>query len=134
MQKGSRNIDSLATYGQIKYIMRLNYIDLPVYLGVRTGERVSLLVGVSPGYLISGKEFNDYGKFQAEDEHPFKSFDLEAFLGFRFQFTKRIFVDVRGAYSLLPIRENPGKELWYWRSNQFSNMLSTTIIYRLDFM
>ena len=38
MQKGSRNIDSLATDGQIKYIMRLNYIDLPVYLGIRTSE------------------------------------------------------------------------------------------------
>lgn len=134
MQKGSRNIDSLATYGQIKYIMRLNYVDLPVYLGIRTGERVSLLVGVSPGYLISGNEFNDYGKFQAVDQHSFKSFDLEAFLGFRFQFTKRVFVDVRGAYSLLPIRENPGKEIWYWRSNQFNNLLSTTILYRLDFM
>ncbi len=67
MQKGSRNIDSLATNGQIKYIMRLNYVDL------------------------------------------------------------------RGAYSLLPIREQPGDPLWYWKSNQFNNLLSTTILYRLDF-
>jgi len=56
MQKGSRNIDSLAIEGQIKYIMRLNYVDLPVYLGIRTSEKISLVIGVSPGYLLSGNE------------------------------------------------------------------------------
>ncbi len=133
MQKGSRNTDSLAVEGQIKYIMRLNYIDLPVYLGIRTSERISLLIGLSPGYLISGAEYNDYGKFAKADQHPFNSLDLQALLGFRFQFTRRLFVDVRGAYSLLPIREHPGNVLWYWRSNQFNNLLSTTVLYRLDF-
>lgn len=133
MQKGSRNIDSLATNGQIKYIMRLNYVDLPVYLGIRTSDRISLLLGLSPCYLISGTEYNDYGKFVAEDQNPFNAFDLEGFLGFRFQFTKRLYVDLRGAYSLLPIREQTGDALWYWKSNQFNNLLSTTILYRLDF-
>lgn len=132
-QKGSRNIDSLATNGQIKYIMRLNYIDLPVYMGIRTGEHISLLVGIVPGYLLSGNEYNDYGKFPIEDQHPFKSIDLQGFLGFRFQFTKRLFVDLRGAYSLLPIREQSGDALWYWKSNQFNNLLCTTVLYRLDF-
>jgi len=133
MQKGSRNIDSLATDGQIKYIMRLNYADLPVYLGIRTSERISLLVGVSPGYLISGREYNDYGKLTEQDQKAFSEFDLQGLLGFRFQFTKRLFVDLRGAYSVLPIRKQKGDPLWYWRSNQFNNLLSTTVLYRLDF-
>ena len=132
MQKGSRNIDSLATDGQIKYIMRLNYVDLPVYLGFRTSERISLLVGVSPGYLISGTEYNDYGKLTEEDRHPFDPLDLQVLLGFRFQITRRLFVDLRGAYSVLPIRAQPGDALWYWKSNQFNNLLSTTVLYRLD--
>jgi len=132
MQKGSRNIDSLATDGQIKYIMRLNYVDLPIYLGFRTSERISLLVGVSPGYLISGTEYNDYGKFVEEDQNPFSELDLQVLLGFRVQITRRIFVDLRGAYSVLPIRAQPGDALWYWKSNQFNNLLSTTVLYRLD--
>lgn len=132
-QKGSRNIDSLAIQGQIKYIMRLNYVDLPVYLGVRTSERISLLVGVSPGYLISGTEYNDYGKLTEQDQKAFSEFDLQGMLGFRFQFTKRLFVDLRGAYSVLPIRKQKGDPLWYWKSNQFNNLLSTTVLYRLDF-
>jgi len=132
-QKGSRNVDSLATDGQIKYIMRLNYAELPVYLGIRTSDRISFLGGLSFGYLISGTEYNDYGKFVSQDQHPFNAFDLEAMLGFRFQLNKRIFVDIRGAYSLLPIRDQAGSAVWYWRSNQFNNLLSTTLLYRLDF-
>lgn len=132
-QKGSRNVDSLAVEGQIKYIMRLNYAELPVYLGIRTSEKISFLFGASFGYLISGKEFNEYGPFLSQDQHPFNAFDLEAMLGFRFQVAKRIFVDLRGAYSMLPIRNQTGDALWYWRSNQFNNLLSTTLLYRLDF-
>lgn len=132
MQKGSRNIDSLAIQGQIKYIMRLNYVDLPVYLGIRTSDRISLLLGLSPGYLISGAEYNDYGKFGKEDQSSFNSLDLQGLLGFRIQITRRLFIDMRGAYSLLPIREQKGDALWYWKSNQFSNLLSTAILYRLD--
>ncbi len=132
-QKGSRNRDSLATEGQIKYIMRLNYVDLPVYLGVRTSDKISFFFGMSAGYLISGNEFNDYGKFPPEDQHEFNSIDYQGLFGFRFQFTKRLFVDLRGQYSVVPIRKQSGNALWYWKSNQFSNVLSTTVLYRLDF-
>jgi len=134
-QKGSRNIDSLATYdGQIKYIMRLNYAEMPVYLGIRTSEKTTFIAGASFGYLISGKEFNDYGEFPPEDQNPFNAFDLEAMIGFRFQITDRLFLDLRGAYSVLPIRQKINDaDLYYWRDNQFNNVLTTTVLYRLDF-
>lgn len=132
-QKGSRNIDSLAINDQIKYVMRLNYIDIPVYLGIRTNDRISVLLGLSPGFLISGNEYNDYGIFVEQDRHPFNEFDLEVLLGFRFKFSNRLSVDLRGAYSVLPIRDKPGIILSYWKKSQFNNLLSTTILYRLDF-
>jgi hypothetical protein len=133
-QKGSRNVDSLAIDGQIKYIMRLSYVEMPVYLGIRTSEKTSLIAGASFGYLISGKEFNDYGEFPPQDQHPFNAFDLEAILGFRFQITDRLFIDVRGAYSVIPIRERiENANLNERRYNQFNNLLSTTVLYRLDF-
>lgn len=133
MQKGSRNRDSLATDGQIKYIMRLNYVDLPVYLGIRTNDRTSVFFGISMGYLLSGNEYNDYGKFPVEDQHNFNPFDVQGLLGFRVRFTNRLSVDLRGNYSVIPIRKQQGNPLWYWKSNQFNNLLSTTVLYRLDF-
>jgi hypothetical protein len=133
-QKGSRNVDSLAMDGQIKYIMRLTYAEMPIYLWIRTSEKTSIIAGASFGYLISGKEFNDYGEFPPEDQHPFNSINLEAMIGFRFQITDRLFVDVRGAYSVMPIRDKINNaNLYYWRDNQFNNVLNTTLLYRLDF-
>lgn len=132
-QKGSRKNPNPKIGDQDKYIMRLNYIDLPVYLGVHTSERTSILAGVSAGYLMSGTEYDNYGKFQPEDQHAFNKFDYQGFLGFRFKMTERLSIDLRGAYSLVPIRPQPGTGLYYWISNQFSNVLNTTLLYRLDF-
>lgn len=133
IQKGSRNVDSLATDGQIKYVMRLNYVDMPVYLGIRNSEKISFVLGLSPGYMITGNEYNDYGKFVEADQKPFYRMDLQGLLGFRFQFTRKLMIEVRGAYSLRPIRKQAGDPLWYWKSNQFNNLLSTTAYYRIDF-
>ena len=131
-QKGSRNNPNPKT-GDLLYIMRLNYIDLPVYLGVHTSEKTSILGGVSAGYLMSGNEYDIDGKFPPENQHAFNNIDIQGFIGFRFQMTDRLSVDLRGAYSLMPIRDQPGVGLYYWRSNQFSNLLNTTLLYRLDF-
>lgn len=133
-QKGSRkNPNPKLSDDQMKYIMRLNYADLPVYLGFRTSDRISMITGLSAGYLISGTEYDNYGKFQEADQKAFNEFDLQALLGFRFQLNKRLFVDLRAAYSVLPIREQPGDINIYWLDSQFSNVLSTTLLYRLDF-
>ena len=132
-QKGSRKNPNAKTADQNTYIMRLDYIELPVYLGVRTSERISVMAGLTSSYLFSGTEYNNYGKFAEEDQHPFNDFDIQGMLGFRFQLTNRLYVDLRGAYSVLPIRDQPGTPLWYWKSNQFNNLLSTTVLYRLDF-
>ena len=132
-QKGSRKNPNPKTGDQTIYKMRLNYIDLPLYLGVHTSEKTSILAGLSAGYLISGTEYDNYGKFPVEDEHPFNEFDIQGFIGVRYQMTDRLFIDLRGAYSLLPIREKPGVAIDYWKDSQFSNLLSTTLLYRLDF-
>jgi len=132
-QKGSRKNPNFKIGDQVKYIMRLNYIDMPVYLGVHTSETTSIIGGMSVGYLFSATEYDNYGEFQEEDKRPFKTFDVQGMIGFRFQMTDRLAIDLRGAYSLLPIREQPGEVHYYWLDSQFSNLISTTILYRLDF-
>lgn len=132
-QKGSRKNPDFKTGNQTKYIMRLNYIDVPVYLGIHTNERTSIIGGISAGYLFSATELDNYGEFIPEAQHPFNEIDIQGMIGFRFQMTDRLSVDLRGAYSLLPIREQPGEVLDYWLDSQFSNLLNTTLLYRLDF-
>jgi len=132
-QKGSRNNPNPKTGDQQLYIMRLSYIDIPLYLGVHTSEKTSILGGLSAGILMSGTEYDNYGKFQPQDQNPFNKTDFQGILGVRYQMTDRLSIDLRGAYSLVPIRPQPGTGLYYWRSNQFNNVINTTLLYRLDF-
>ena len=131
-QKGSRSkIDPKNPVLQ-KYIMRLDYVDLPVYLGFRTNDYISVIGGLTFGYLIRSVEINENGVFPPEDQKPFNSFDLQPFLGFQFDVFEKLKLDLRLAYSVLPVRGKPDNDLWYWRQNQFNNVLSMGVYYRLD--
>jgi len=133
-QKGSRKRIKKDDPDPVKYIMRLNYIDIPLFIGFRTNERGAVVAGVSAGYLISGREFNEYGEFVKEDQNPFKNFDLEPFLGFQFAMLDNVDLDLRFALSVLPIRGQPGDNATtsYWLNNQFNNVISLALYYRLD--
>ena len=132
-QKGSRKNPDSEEEDQEKYIMRLGYVDMPAYIGVRTGEMVSIFGGISAGYLVHGTEYDNYGELADIAQRPFNTFDFQAFLGIRVSLTERISIDLRGAYSFLPTRELPGESVIYWQGDEFNNVLSTAIHYRLDF-
>jgi hypothetical protein len=131
-QKGSRSRQSTQNPEPGKYIMRLDYVDLPFFFGFRTNDVISVVGGLSVGYLIRSVEINEDGKFPPEDQVPFNNLDVQPFLGFRFDITDKIKSDIRLAYSVLPVRGKPDHDLWYWRQNQFNNVISFALYYRLD--
>ena len=128
-QKGARK--KVTTKDPEKYIMRLNYIDLPVYMAFRTSDRGSILAGIQPGYLLSGKEFDNYGEFQPDDRNTFNSFDLQALIGFQFDFLDQVKADLRFALSVLPVRDKPGESNYYWLNSQFNNVISLALYYQI---
>lgn len=133
-QKGARNRMKPKDADPEKYVMRLNYIDVPFFMGFRTNDRGAIVGGFSAGYLLSGKEFDEYGEFVIEDQNAFKSFDLQPFLGFQFDMLDQLKLDLRFAFSVLPIRGQPGENAtnYYWLNNQFNNVISLAMYYRLD--
>ncbi len=130
-QKGSRKNPDRETQDQEKYIMRLGYMDVPVYLGIRTSESISFIAGASVGYLMHSGEWENHGPFPEEDERPFNNFDFQALLGSRWQINDQLKVELRIAYSFLPIRDLPGDIYWYWWDDQYNNVISTSLYYRL---
>ena len=104
-QKGARK--KVTTKDPEKYIMRLSYIDLPVYMAFRTNDRGSILAGLSTGFLIGAKEFDNYGEFAIEDQNAFNAIDLKPFVGFQFDFLDNLKADLRMGLSVLPIRGKP---------------------------
>jgi hypothetical protein len=130
-QKGARNKIRENDPEPEKYIMRLGYIDVPVFVGFRTNDRGTILGGLSAGYLLSAAEYNEYGLFPREDTYEFNDLDLQAFVGFQFDFLDNIRTDLRFAHSVLPIRGKPENTLWYWRQNQFNNVITLALYYQL---
>lgn len=135
-QKGSRKRIKPKDPDPEKYIMRLGYVEVPLFAGFRTSDRGAVLAGVSAGYLMHAMEYNEYGKFPPEDQHSFKNLDLQPFLGFQFDMLDQVTLDLRFALSVLPIRGHPGDEntdfSWYWRDNQFNNVISLAFYYNLS--
>jgi hypothetical protein len=130
-QKGARN--KVKPKDPQKYIMRLGYIDIPVYMAFRTGDKGSIVGGLSTGFLVHSAEFDEYGEFPKEDQNAFNTIDLQPFLGFQFDFLNNLKADLRFALSVLPIRGQPGEGTnYYWHNNQFNNVISLALYYRFD--
>jgi hypothetical protein len=133
-QKGARNKNDKNDPEPDKYIMRLGYIDVPLFVGFRSSDRTAVVGGVSAGYLVHSKELDEYGEFAEEDQNEFNNFDLQPFIGFQFDMPARLKLDLRLAYSVLPVRGLPGEDAtnYYWLNNQFNNVISLALYYRLD--
>jgi hypothetical protein len=132
-QKGSRKRIKQNDPDPQKYIMRLGYMDVPLFVGFRTNDRGAVVAGVSAGYLIHAMEFNEYGEFPSEDQNAFNNLDLQPFLGFQFDMLDQVKLDLRFALSVLPIRGHPGDDAtnYYWLNNQFNNVISLAAYYNL---
>lgn len=132
-QKGSRKRIKKNDPDPQKYIMRLGYVDVPLFVGFRTNDRGAVVAGVSAGYLIHDGEFDEYGEFPQEDRNAFNNLDLQPFLGFQFDMLDNLKVDLRFALSVLPIRGQPGEDAtnYYWLNNQFNNVISLAAYYNL---
>ncbi len=128
-QKGSRK--KVTEKDPEKYIMRLDYIDIPVYAAFRTNDRGAVLAGISTGFLMNSKELDNYGEFPKESQNAFNTIDLQPFLGFQFDFLDNLKADLRFALSVLPIRGQPGGTTYYWQNNQFNNVITLAVYYQI---
>lgn len=130
-QKGSRK--KVTEKDPDKYIMRLGYVDIPVYAAFRTNDKGAVVAGLSTGFLINSKEFDNYGEFPKEDQNAFNTIDLQPFLGFQFDFLDNLKADLRIAFSVLPIRGRQGEDgtNYYWQNNQFNNVITLAAYYQI---
>lgn len=132
-QKGSRRRIKPRDPEPEVYIMRLGYVDIPVFAGFRTGEHTAIVGGISAGYLVHSGEYDAYGMFPPQDQHDFNTFDLQPFMGFQAGLLDDLKIDLRMALSVLPIRDHPGENAttYYWLNSQFNNVISLSLYYNL---
>ncbi|WP_320110780.1 outer membrane beta-barrel protein [Draconibacterium orientale] len=129
-QKGSRRSFDPKQPDIDKYVMRLDYIDIPLFMAFRTNDRSMIIGGIAPGVLIHSKELNSDGEIPVPDRQDFNTFDLQPFVGFQFDFLEYASVDLRFALSVLPSSDK-SETNYYFHNGLFNNVISLALYYRL---
>ena len=128
IQKGSRsNPDSTNNYES--YLLRLNYIELPVHYRYDFIERASLETGLSLGVLIhSYEEANGYEWVSGPD---FKPIDLSFNIGLFYSILENLRINVRYSNSILAVRPHSQGQTYRWNKGQYNEVLSFVLFYDL---
>ncbi|HCT30661.1 MAG TPA: hypothetical protein DIW31_07970 [Bacteroidales bacterium] len=113
------------------YRMRLNYCEIPLFLGYRLRNGFNPLVGLSGGYLIKGKEMNEFGEFPPEDIQKFKKFEFAGLVGLEYNRSERWAFYLVYSYSFFPIRSHNSNITYRWNRGQYNNVLELAVRYKL---
>jgi hypothetical protein len=127
IQKGSRkNPDSL---DYSTYLLRLNYIEIPVHYKYDFHERGTLETGLGFGFLINSYEEADGYEWVSGTE--FQTLDLSFNIGLYFRLLEHLWINVRYSNSILAVRPHESGQTYKWNKGQYNEVLSFTLHYAI---
>ena len=129
-QKGSRaNPDSTNNFQS--YLLRLNYMQIPVTVQYRHNEDFGLETGLSYGVLIYDyEEVNGYTNFIAQ--YPWEKGDLSFVLGAHWYLTDVITAEFEFSHSLMYVRENVKGVTTFFNKGEYNNVIHIAIQYQIS--
>lgn len=126
VQKGSRKIPDSTDF--TSYILRLNYIELPLFVKYNISSKISLETGPYIGFLIHHYEEQDY--MEAISDPPFKKTDIGANIGLYYTLTKHLKANVRYSNTLFfPVQKRGSGETYWLKKGRYNEVLSFTLHY-----
>jgi hypothetical protein len=126
IQKGSReNPDSTNNYDF--YLLRLNYVELPLHYKYDFHERGTLEAGLSLGVLIYSYEEGNPGNPPSGGE--FDKTDLSFNFGAYYTIFENLRVNVRYSNSLIKVRDHSSGATYRLNRGQYNEVLSFTLHY-----
>ncbi|MEP7265195.1 MAG: outer membrane beta-barrel protein [Bacteroidota bacterium] len=127
IQKGSRKPSKLDQGDISQYLLRLNYLEVPITINYQLNDKFDVYLGASAGYLISSLEENENGEiFPAL---PFKSTDISVIGGAEYRFGKHLKANLRGLQSVLPVREFGGQVNSFVDAGQYNSVFVLMVNY-----
>ncbi|MPM91061.1 hypothetical protein SDC9_138186 [bioreactor metagenome] len=130
VQKGSRQ-NPTNRNGLTKYVMRLNYIEIPILYRRQLKKSFGFETGLSFGVLLqtTDVEYDINGIIPARPD--FEKYELAAHIGFRYFLSEKNTINLRYSNSILPIRKAPGISTYnYFDRGQYNLALALTYEHR----
>lgn len=130
IQKGSRKNAKPSDGIYDSYLLRMNYVEVPVFYKFRIIKPLEIEAGLQFAYLISYREFDEHGEFYPDPDVPdLKKLDFSAFAGLHYKINDKWGISLRYAYSILALRPKPDHAYFRWDAGMFNEVLCTTFQY-----
>lgn len=127
IQKGSRK--RAKADNDSSYLMKLNYVEVPLLISYTYKERIKVEAGPSFGKLLSSYEEDQSGEFPSNYRVPFKEYEMSINGGLSYRLYKGIYIHSRIATSLFPIRPHNSGQTYYFNRGQYNTVLMFTVRY-----
>lgn len=129
IQKGSRKNPDGSTGDYDTYILRLDYIELPVLYKYDFAEKGTLETGLSLGVLVNSYEESNGSTEVSGDD--FSAVDFSFNLGFYYTLVKNLRINLRLSNSILPIRPHASGQTYRWNQGQYNQGIAFILHYTI---
>jgi hypothetical protein len=128
IQKGSRKNPKPSRNDFTKYVMNLQYFEVPILFKWEFLDRFQLEMGPAVGYLIknTGVERDENGPF-VDPRPAFSKIDLSVMGGVSFKIIEHLKLNIRGSQSVLPIRQHESGAVYRLNRGQYNSVLAFTL-------
>jgi hypothetical protein len=130
IQKGSRDNADPAKGKYDSYLLRVNYIEVPLVYQVRIYKGFSFEAGPAMDVLVSSYEASD--DMEIQNTVPLRPVTLNALAGLSYEILPKLKLDFRFIMSLTSIRN--GETTGYYKRfgvwGQYNDLLAFTVWYR----
>lgn len=131
VQKGSRK-NARPDVGDFRtYLLRLNYLEIPIIFTYQGNSYFELEGGVSYGHLIKNTdvEYDENGVMPGKN--PFRKFEISGHLGMNYLISDNLKVNFRLNNSLTHVREHAGGGTYLLNTGQFNTVLMLGMVYKM---
>lgn len=114
------------------YLLRIHYIEIPLMFIYNLSEKLSIEAGPSIGVYIDHKEEDINGEFIGvlAAREQFKRIDLSGNFGIYWRFSDRLSGNVRGANSILPVRNFDQQASFRLTRGQLNKSIMARLLYK----
>lgn len=128
IELGARKNPDLDAGDYTKYVLRTNYIQVPVLYRYNLHRNLSLDGGFSFSTLIHTKQFDSSGPIDVSGSE-IKPFNVGAIFGFDLRMNSNWSVLLRWSYSVLPFRDHSSGASFRLNMGQYHNYINTSLQY-----
>lgn len=129
IQKGARE-NPTEENGETQYLLKVNYIEIPLLYLYRINEKLELSGGLALSYKI-GDHYEEFGYSSLVSNAGFNSTSFTFVLGINYGITERISASFRTNNSISPIRPHVSGAKRFSNRGQYSDALTLGLVYHI---